>query len=100
VPQIIVKVKEGACGKYFIYIGPGYGPLWHFGGNRSFPLTGFSASGFHSLYNHLKKNKARWVPISNDEEEDRFLLMSKVPDVIFEKVVLNVKQLKDNNTRA
>ena len=37
-PQIITRVKEGACSKYFVYLGPELGEEWEFGGSHSHPV--------------------------------------------------------------
>ena len=54
--------------------------------DRWYPLVHFKASGLHSLYNHFKRDKAIWSPLTLEEDEDRFLLTSLVPKRILQKV--------------
>ena len=48
-PQIIARVKEGGCSKYFVYLGPGMGDVWDFGGGHGHPFVRFRASSVQCL---------------------------------------------------
>ena len=85
-PQIILKEKEFRTSRYYMFITHDRGERMMIAEDRWYPLVHFKASGLHSLYNHFKRDKAIWSPLTLEENEDRFLLTSLVPKRILQKV--------------
>lgn len=86
VPQIILKEKEYKTSRYYMHISPERGERMLIAEDRWYPFVHFKASKLHSLYNHFKRGKAIWSPLTFEEDEDRFILTSLVPKRILQKV--------------